>query len=137
MANGDGCCQLAVSQHLVGVPTAKARVPWSMGAVGGMGAGITYIRDQHTAIYQQRAACIQCLRVNPLLRQPPLPPAQVSGLPKRRIEECAARQQAHIDSGAQVIVGVNKFVPKDGKKGACMAGCRACCQLGQSGRGHL
>jgi hypothetical protein len=32
------------------------------------------------------------------------------GLPKLKIEECAARQQAHIDSGAEVIVGVNKFI---------------------------
>jgi len=36
--------------------------------------------------------------------------AIVTGLPKMKIEECAARQQAHIDSGAQVIVGVNKFI---------------------------
>eukprot|EP00878_Enallax_costatus_P015889 GHUV01016655.1.p1 GENE.GHUV01016655.1~~GHUV01016655.1.p1 ORF type:complete len:690 (+),score=180.92 GHUV01016655.1:298-2367(+) len=36
--------------------------------------------------------------------------ALLAGLPKRKIEECAARQQAHIDSGTQVIVGVNKFV---------------------------
>ena len=35
--------------------------------------------------------------------------AIVSGLPKLRIEECAARQQARIDSGRQVIVGVNKY----------------------------
>jgi methylmalonyl-CoA mutase len=34
-----------------------------------------------------------------------------TGLPKRRIEECAARAQARIDSGRQVIVGVNRFVP--------------------------
>ena len=32
-----------------------------------------------------------------------------SGLPKLRIEEAAARTQAKIDSGAQVIVGVNKY----------------------------
>jgi methylmalonyl-CoA mutase len=31
------------------------------------------------------------------------------GLPKLRIEECAARTQARIDSGEQVIVGVNRF----------------------------
>ncbi len=31
-----------------------------------------------------------------------------SGLPKRRIEEAAARTQARIDSGRQTIVGVNK-----------------------------
>ena len=32
-----------------------------------------------------------------------------SGLPKRRIEECAARKQARIDSGKDVIVGVNRY----------------------------
>ncbi len=32
-----------------------------------------------------------------------------SGLPKRRIEEASARTQARIDSGAQTVVGVNKY----------------------------
>ena len=32
-----------------------------------------------------------------------------TGLPKMRIEEAAARRQARIDSGADVIVGVNKY----------------------------
>ncbi|MFT5232368.1 MAG: methylmalonyl-CoA mutase [Candidatus Krumholzibacteriia bacterium] len=32
-----------------------------------------------------------------------------TGLPKMRIEEAAARRQAHIDSGEEVIVGVNKY----------------------------
>ncbi|MGF1650951.1 MAG: methylmalonyl-CoA mutase [Hyphomicrobiaceae bacterium] len=36
-----------------------------------------------------------------------------AGLPKMRIEEAAARTQARIDSGAQTIVGVNKFRPTD------------------------
>ncbi len=31
------------------------------------------------------------------------------GLPKQRIEEAAARTQARIDSGAQIVVGVNAF----------------------------
>ena len=34
-----------------------------------------------------------------------------AGLPKRRIEEAAARKQAHIDSGKDVLVGVNRFRP--------------------------
>ncbi len=33
-----------------------------------------------------------------------------AGLPKRRIEEAAARTQARIDSGQQTLVGVNKYV---------------------------
>ncbi|MEJ7661210.1 MAG: methylmalonyl-CoA mutase family protein [Hymenobacter sp.] len=32
-----------------------------------------------------------------------------TGLPKLRIEEAAARKQARIDSGQEVIVGVNKL----------------------------
>ena len=32
-----------------------------------------------------------------------------SGLPKLRIEEASARRQAHIDSGDEVIVGVNRY----------------------------
>ncbi|PLP59676.1 methylmalonyl-CoA mutase [Mesorhizobium loti] len=34
------------------------------------------------------------------------------GIPKLRIEEAAARTQARIDSGAQVLVGVNAFRPE-------------------------
>ena len=35
------------------------------------------------------------------------------GLPKREIEKMATARQARIDSGAQVIVGVNKFMPEE------------------------
>ncbi|GIU85346.1 MAG: methylmalonyl-CoA mutase [Acidimicrobiales bacterium] len=36
-----------------------------------------------------------------------------SGFPKMVIEESAARRQARIDKGEEVIVGVNKYVPDD------------------------
>jgi methylmalonyl-CoA mutase len=36
-----------------------------------------------------------------------------SGMPKLRIEEAAARRQARVDRGEDVIVGVNKYVPDD------------------------
>jgi methylmalonyl-CoA mutase len=39
--------------------------------------------------------------------------AIVSGMPKLKIEESAARKQARIDAGADVIVGVNKYVAPD------------------------
>ncbi|KAK3108801.1 hypothetical protein FSP39_016078 [Pinctada imbricata] len=39
--------------------------------------------------------------------------AVASGMPKLRIEECAARRQARIDNGAEVIVGVNKYRPTE------------------------
>jgi methylmalonyl-CoA mutase len=34
-----------------------------------------------------------------------------AGLPKRRIEEAAAKTQARIDSGTQILIGVNRFKP--------------------------
>lgn len=36
-----------------------------------------------------------------------------SGMPKLRIEEAAAKKQARIDSGQEVIVGVNKYTVED------------------------
>ncbi|RMH43387.1 MAG: methylmalonyl-CoA mutase [Alphaproteobacteria bacterium] len=39
--------------------------------------------------------------------------AVASGMPKMRIEEAAARRQAAIDRGEEVIVGVNRFQPED------------------------
>ncbi len=41
-----------------------------------------------------------------------------SGMPKLRIEESAAKRQARIDTGADVIVGMNKYVPGDDAPGA-------------------
>ena len=37
--------------------------------------------------------------------------AIAAGLPKRRIEEAAAKTQGRIDAGRQILVGVNRFVP--------------------------
>jgi len=37
--------------------------------------------------------------------------AIAAGLPKQRIEEAAAKTQARIDTGQQIVVGVNKFRP--------------------------
>ncbi len=34
-------------------------------------------------------------------------------MPKLRIEESAARKQARVDRGEDVVVGVNKYVPED------------------------
>jgi len=36
-----------------------------------------------------------------------------SGLPKRRIEEAAARRQARMDRGEDIVVGVNKYKPSE------------------------
>jgi methylmalonyl-CoA mutase len=42
--------------------------------------------------------------------------AIASGMPKLRIEQSAARKQARIDSGTDVIVGVNRYQTADGSK---------------------
>jgi methylmalonyl-CoA mutase len=39
--------------------------------------------------------------------------AVASGMPKLRVEESAAKRQARIDSGQEVIIGVNKYQLKD------------------------
>ncbi len=39
-----------------------------------------------------------------------------AGIPKLRIEEAAARTQARIDSGAQTVVGVNKYKPDEDRQ---------------------
>jgi methylmalonyl-CoA mutase len=39
-----------------------------------------------------------------------------AGIPKLRIEEAAARTQARLDSGAQTLVGVNKFRPDEDRQ---------------------
>ncbi|MCM4170037.1 methylmalonyl-CoA mutase [Arenibacter sp. TNZ] len=36
-----------------------------------------------------------------------------AGIPKLRIEEASAKKQAHIDSGRDIIVGVNKYMTKE------------------------
>ena len=50
----------------------------------------------------------QC-RVSALGRSGGMAAAIEAGIPKIRIEEAAARTQARIDSGRQVVVGVNKY----------------------------
>jgi len=42
--------------------------------------------------------------------------AVIAGMPKSRIEEAAARKQARIDRGEEVIVGVNKYKSETGEK---------------------
>ena len=39
--------------------------------------------------------------------------AVVAGMPKQRIEESAARKQARVDRGEEVVVGVNKYRPEN------------------------
>ena len=45
--------------------------------------------------------------------------AVASGMPKLRIEESAARRQAAVDRGDEVIVGVNKYQPANPDTSTC------------------
>lgn len=51
--------------------------------------------------------------INEIEEQGGMVKAVDTGMPKMRIEEAAAKRQAQIDSGAEVIVGVNKFQPEN------------------------
>ena len=44
-----------------------------------------------------------------------------AGIPKLRIEEAAARRQARVDRGEDVIVGVNKFQLEAGRRSSTSA----------------
>ena len=39
-----------------------------------------------------------------------------AGIPKLRIEEVATRKQARLDSGKDIVVGVNKFTSDEEQK---------------------
>jgi methylmalonyl-CoA mutase len=79
--------------------------------------GITHVVDPWAGSYyiesltdslMQKAWCL----INEVEEQGGMTKSIETGLPKRRIEEAAARRQAQIDSGQEVIVGVNKYRPE-------------------------
>ena len=47
--------------------------------------------------------------INVIVEMGGMTKAIITGMPKMRIEEAAARRQAKLDSGAEVQVGVNKY----------------------------
>jgi methylmalonyl-CoA mutase len=52
--------------------------------------------------------------------------AVASGMPKLRIEESAAKKQARLDSGEEIIVGMNKYQVRRataGHRRRCRRGC--------------
>ncbi len=67
-------------------------------------AGSYYVESLTDALVQKAWALIQEVEELGGMTK-----AIEAGIPKMRIEQAAARKQARIDSGADVIVGVNKF----------------------------
>ncbi len=76
--------------------------------------GITPIVDPYGGAYYLEyltdALCNRALRlIDEVEEAGGMAKAIQQGLPKMRIEEAAARKQARIDSGKEIIVGVNRF----------------------------
>jgi methylmalonyl-CoA mutase len=76
--------------------------------------GITSVIDPWAGSYMMEALTEQVYQearkiVEEVEEMGGMAKAVASGLPKLRIEECAARRQANIDSSKEVIVGVNKY----------------------------
>lgn len=76
--------------------------------------GITQVADPWAGSYMMETLTQQLADeamkiINEVEEMGGMTKAIVSGMPKLRIEESAARRQAKIDSGAEVIVGVNKY----------------------------
>jgi methylmalonyl-CoA mutase len=100
----------------VALPTdASARVARSTQLILQEETGITRVADPWAGSYMMEALTSGIeqqaeAHVREVEAMGGMTRAVASGLPKAWIEECAARQQARIDSGAQVIVGVNKYV---------------------------
>ncbi|MDJ0668315.1 MAG: methylmalonyl-CoA mutase [Desulfobacterales bacterium] len=67
-------------------------------------AGSYYVEALTASLYQEAEKII-----NEVEELGGMAKAIETGMPKMRIEESAARRQARIDQGADVIVGVNKF----------------------------
>jgi methylmalonyl-CoA mutase len=61
-------------------------------------------RLTHELMHKAWAHVVECEQAGGMAK------AIEEGLPKKRIQEASARTQARIDSGAQVIVGLNKYV---------------------------
>jgi methylmalonyl-CoA mutase len=76
--------------------------------------GITHIADPWAGSYAMETLTKQLADealkiINEVEELGGMTKAIQSGMPKLRIEESAARRQAKIDSGFEVIVGVNKY----------------------------
>ena len=71
-------------------------------------AGSYYVESLTDQLVQKANALIETIE-----EMGGMTKAVQSGFPKAEIEKVAAARQAHIDKGAQVIVGVNQFQPEE------------------------
>ncbi|KAH1173355.1 methylmalonyl-CoA mutase, mitochondrial [Mauremys mutica] len=99
----------------LGLPTVKsARIARNTQIIIQEESGIPKVADPWGGSYLMESltndACEAALKlINEIEEMGGMAKAVAEGIPKLRIEECAARRQARIDSGSEVIVGVNKY----------------------------
>jgi hypothetical protein len=101
----------------IGLPTEfSARIARNTQLILQEESGIPRVVDPLAGSYLLESLTDQlCVRARSIIEEVEalggMTQAIVSGMPKLRIEEAAARKQARIDSGEDVIVGVNKYRP--------------------------
>ncbi|XP_074919706.1 methylmalonyl-CoA mutase, mitochondrial [Chelonoidis abingdonii] len=99
----------------LGLPTVKsARIARNTQIIIQEESGIPKVADPWGGSYLMESltndVCEAALKlINEFEEMGGMAKAVAEGIPKLRIEECAARRQARIDSGSEVIVGVNKY----------------------------
>ncbi|XP_074803563.1 methylmalonyl-CoA mutase, mitochondrial isoform X2 [Natator depressus] len=99
----------------LGLPTVKsARIARNTQIIIQEESGIPKVADPWGGSYLMESltndVCEAALKlINETEEMGGMAKAVAEGIPKLRIEECAARRQARIDSGSEVIVGVNKY----------------------------
>ncbi|XP_074847480.1 methylmalonyl-CoA mutase, mitochondrial [Carettochelys insculpta] len=99
----------------LGLPTVKsARIARNTQIIIQEESGIPKVADPWGGSYLMESLtndlCEAALKlINEIEEMGGMAKAVAEGIPKLRIEECAARRQARIDSGSEVIVGVNKY----------------------------
>jgi methylmalonyl-CoA mutase len=103
----------------LGLPTEfSARVARNTQLILGEECGLTKVIDPLAGSYyleRLTASLAEAARalINEIEEMGGMTQAVATGMPKMRIEEAAARQQARVDRGEDVIVGVNKYAPED------------------------
>jgi methylmalonyl-CoA mutase len=103
----------------LGLPTEfSARVARNTQLILGEECGLTKVIDPLAGSYyleRLTASLAEAARaiVDEIEEMGGMTQAVATGMPKMRIEEAAARQQARVDRGEDVIVGVNKYAPED------------------------
>lgn len=103
----------------LGLPTPfSARIARNTQIILQEESGITKVADPWGGSYMMESLTDEIYEaalkvINEIEEMGGMAKAVASGMPKLRIEECAAKRQARIDSNLEVIVGVNKYKLKE------------------------